>query len=76
MHEIDDLPWPAFTPDLNPIEKLCAYPQHRVAAELTARNKDELWYKLKKWYSPVRSQVVTRKYCRSLVGSMPARPRA
>lgn len=40
---VDTLPWPANSPDLNPIEHCWSYVSKRVRAHGTPRNSDQLW---------------------------------
>lgn len=66
------LPWPAQSPDLNPIEHLWRHLKLKLAGyELRARGVHELWSRCdREWNS------ITPEVCRKYIDSMPARVKA
>ena len=67
LNHVATLPWPAQSPDLNPIEHLWADLKRRGADPVPA-TVDELWERLEReWW------VTDASRCRRLVESMPSR---
>jgi hypothetical protein len=66
------LPWPAQSPDLNPIEHLWQELNNRLGRySEPPKGVNELWDRMKReWYS------IDKEFCRNLIRSMPARIRA
>jgi len=67
-NHVATLPWPAQSPDLNPIEQLWAIVKRRVAVGTAPRTSDELWEQLERVWWPIEPD-----QSRRLVESMPAR---
>lgn len=59
--------WPAQSPDLNPIENLWSYVDHRLKG-LSCKNSTELFNKLQELWMNIPTD-----YCKSLVESLPRR---
>ena len=68
-HEIEVLPWPPQSPDLNPIEHLWAHLKRKLAAYSTEPDSmHELWGRVEAEWEKIPAQV-----CVNLIESMPAR---
>jgi hypothetical protein len=71
-HEFIVLPWPAQSPDLNPIEHLWYYIKVRLAEYPTpASGIHELWERVQEVWDAIPKEV-----CRGLIESMPRRVEA
>ena len=69
---ISRLPWPAQSPDLNPIEHLWYHLKRKLGAhKANARGVHELWDRVEKDWSEI-----TVETCRALIESMPRRVEA
>lgn len=72
QHRIEVLPFPANSPDLNPIENLWAELKKRVAEKHPhIANKEQLWEAIEEEY-----ETIPTEYCKHLAESMPARLQA
>lgn len=68
-NEVDSLPWPAQSPDLNPIEHLWDELERQVRArKLLPKNRENLWEILQEEWSNIDISK-----CQNLVDSMPRR---
>ncbi|XP_011270735.1 hypothetical protein CAOG_09047 [Capsaspora owczarzaki ATCC 30864] len=72
LHQVNVLPWPPYSPDLNPIENMWSFIQRGVLAQYHPSNQAELWRDMQKW----SEEHVTPAYCRKLIDSMPTRIQA
>ena len=70
QHQINVLPWPANSPDLNPIENLWGIMKKRLQ-NIAPKNKVDLISSIKSIWS-----CLDRKHCEPLVTSLPNRVRA
>jgi len=67
MKNVDVLPWPGNSPDLNPIENLWSILKSKVKG-MNYNSSDDLWKLFyNEWYQ------ISPKVCRSLIASMPKR---
>jgi Transposase/DDE superfamily endonuclease len=71
-HEMDPLPWPAQSPDLNPIEQLWTHLKKRLADyERPPSGMLELWERIEAEWDKIDPKV-----CQNLIESMPRRVQA
>lgn len=65
-NRVDVMPWPAISPDLNPIENLWAYMQHKVyEGGVSFDNEQELMNKIKDVWDEIPQSIID-----NLIGSM------
>jgi len=68
-HRIKVLDWPAYSPDLNPIEHLWNEMDHRLRKlPGNISNKDDLWNKIQQVWNEVDIE-----FCLKLIDTMPQR---
>lgn len=68
-NQVQLIPWPTNSPDLNPIENLWADVKKRVAQNhINIYSRDQLWEAIQ-----VEYENTPRDYCKTLADSMPAR---
>lgn len=71
-HDINVMPWPAQSPDINPIEHLWEHLKRQLAAyEEPPKGITELWERVEKEWNAIPKEV-----CQKLIESMPRRVEA
>ena len=69
-NKVEVMDWPAYSPDLNPIENVWSYLKSQLCQyETEPTSIHELWERVQHvWYNKV-----TAEYCRKVIESMPQR---